>query len=192
MDAESSGTCAAVEISAPRSLLEAAELAETRVAIRVTWRRFPGISDGATAPFAVSRKLSARQVSMLPPPLSVRQVQLDLSEEQVGIVHDGRPLDGALTLDELIGLLALPSDAPVCFELMPAAIALELYGPVKLEPAKPVAVYSPSVKTRHMTSVQLMEYLRYYGVDLPDGPATSRNQLRKLAEEIERGGCEER
>ena len=182
-----------VEISEPKSLLEAAELAETRVPIRVTWRQFPGISDGATAPFAVSRSLTARQISMLPPPLSVRQAQLDLSEEQVGIVNDGRPLDGALTLEELVDLLALPSDAPVCFELMPAATALELYGADKLEPARPVVVYSPSVKTRHMTSVQLMEYLRYAGVDLPDGPATSRNQLRKLAEEIERAaGQEER
>jgi hypothetical protein len=180
--------CAPVEISAPRSLLEAAELAETRVPIRVTWRRIPGISDGATAPFAISRTLSARQISMLPPPLSVRQAQLDLSEQQVGIVHDGRPLDGELTLDELIGLLALPSDAPVCFELMPAVTMLEQYGFDKLEPAKPSAAYSPSVKTRHMTSVQLMEFLRHYGVERPDGPATSRNKLRQLAEGIERRG----
>jgi hypothetical protein len=155
-----------------------------RVSIRVTWREIPTIKDGATAPFTVSRTLTAGQIAMLPPPVSVRQAQIELSEHKVGVVFDGRALDTKLTLDDLLTLQNGAAPKLLCLDLLPADVVAERFGGNKIVPLKPS--YSPSVKTRHMTSVQLVEFLKNNNHEAPDGLSTPRKLLRELAEELER------
>lgn len=171
---------------------------DDRVAIRLTWRAIPSVKDGASATFRVSRKLRAGQIALLPPPLSVRQAQVDLSESRVGVVHRSTALHASLTLEDLLtlhgedanmmnNLLGDRASSPclLSLELMPAAKIVERHGSVRLTKA-PVP-FASTVKTRHMTSVQLLEYLRAHGTEPRDGLGTPRQALRELAADIEDG-----
>lgn len=169
------------------------DLKDGRIAIRLTWRAIPSVHDGASATFTVSRQLRAGQVAMLPPPLSVRQAQVDLSEARVGVVHKSSALHASLTLEDLLALHGADTSAlnmlgdmsVLSLELMPAAKIRERFGAARLTKA-PVP-FAPSVKTRHMTSVQLLDYLKAHGVEPPDGLSTPRTTLRELAAEVEDG-----
>ncbi|KAG8466178.1 hypothetical protein KFE25_001934 [Diacronema lutheri] len=182
--------------STPSTSTQSDEKSDERISITVTWRAIPSIRDGASASFTVSRKLKAGQVAMLPPPLNVRQAQVNLSEARVGVVHRNVALHASLTLEDLLKLhgaktrelsmLGMLSDTSVfSLELMPAQLILERYGREKLTKA-PVP-YASSIKTRYMTSVQLFEYLKAHGVEVPEGLGTPRTVLRELAAEIEDG-----
>ncbi|KAJ1636210.1 hypothetical protein T492DRAFT_960389 [Pavlovales sp. CCMP2436] len=149
---------------------------EERVTIRVTWRSMAGIMNGATALFVVSRALKVSQLALLPPPVSVRQAQVDLSENAVGVVDAGQQLDSAKTLDQLLAQRPADETEPINLELMPVALIAKLNGAFGLAPVP----YVPSVSTRHMTSVQLVEFLRAHGIEPPLGFNTSRAVLREM------------
>jgi len=167
---------------------------EGRVNIRVTWRSVPGVDDGATAPFTVSPTLSVEQVALLPPPLAVRHAQIELSSNQVGVVLGEANLMGTLTITELVKRGNDP--ASLHFEVYSVELLRQRFGALA-SPATPRTPDKPTrsrdtmstVKSRHMTSVQLVEHLRSNNVELPEGLSTPRATLRKLAADLE-GGVE--
>lgn len=159
---------------------------EERVTICVVWKGIAGVDDGASDLFTVSPTLNAEQIALLPPPVSVRYAQFDLSKGAIGAVYEGVPLDGGVRLAELLrkrNAGDVRNTSYPTFELSPLLLLREKYGDHVAQPAStPTA--SP-VKTRHMTSVQLIEHLRANGVEPPDGLGTPRSVLRQLAADLE-------
>eukprot|EP00307_Rebecca_sp_RCC1486_P013360 CAMPEP_0119419160 /NCGR_PEP_ID=MMETSP1335-20130426/20080_1 /TAXON_ID=259385 /ORGANISM="Chrysoculter rhomboideus, Strain RCC1486" /LENGTH=167 /DNA_ID=CAMNT_0007444449 /DNA_START=39 /DNA_END=542 /DNA_ORIENTATION=- len=161
---------------------------EVRVAIRVIWRGVAGVNDGASELFTVSPALNAEQIALLPPPVRVRTLsaQFDLSKGAIGVVHRGKPLDGGAKLADILAERDAGDSSQITFELSPIFVLREKFGEHVAQPAEPAPSTPTSpIKTRHMTSVQLIEYLRANGVEPPDGLGTPRSVLRKKAAEIE-------